>query len=229
MLPALQWPRRPRRISPRRPLGGRHIEALSLIAKAWALVAWIRSTPVVAIESSAAHAPAAPSTTALKVSGPGTAAMDASGKSTAAVNDPGPSDGSLAPRINAAQEAEGGTARVYSLLAGSFASHYNPALQPMGLIAKVITDADSKQLLRILAKALESFTDITQVRRFCFSTDRPEAYRAISSSCRINMATQKSTLDQHSGHKPGVHPWEYIFRSGNDDCSSAVRRAASQS
>ena len=40
---------------------------------------------------------------------------------------------------------------------------YNPALQPRGLIvfgciSKVTTDQDIKQLLRILVKALESFT-----------------------------------------------------------------------
>ena len=45
---------------------------------------------------------------------------------------------------------------------------YNPALQPRGLvvfgcIAKSITDHDVKQLLRILVKALESFSDITLI------------------------------------------------------------------
>ena len=45
---------------------------------------------------------------------------------------------------------------------------YNPALQPRGLvvfgcIAKSITDQDVKQLLRILVKALESFSDITLI------------------------------------------------------------------
>ena len=50
----------------------------------------------------------------------------------------------------------------------SFAFRYNPALQPRGLvvfgcIAKSITDNDVKQLLRILVRALESFSDITLI------------------------------------------------------------------
>jgi neurofibromin 1 len=58
--------------------------------------------------------------------------------------------------------------QIWTGLAKSFAFRYNPALQPRGLIvfgciAKVITDHDIKQLLRILVKALESFTDITLI------------------------------------------------------------------
>lgn len=53
-------------------------------------------------------------------------------------------------------------------MAKSFAFRYNPALQPRalivyGCISKVITDRDVKQLLRILVKALESFTDTTLI------------------------------------------------------------------
>ena len=56
----------------------------------------------------------------------------------------------------------------WTALAKSFAFRYNPALQPRGLvvfgcIAKSITDHDVKQLLRILVKALESFSDITLI------------------------------------------------------------------
>ena len=58
--------------------------------------------------------------------------------------------------------------QTWTALAKRFAFSYNPALQPRGLIvfgciAKVITDSDIKQLLRILVKALESFTDITLI------------------------------------------------------------------
>ncbi|KAK3870094.1 hypothetical protein Pcinc_024645 [Petrolisthes cinctipes] len=53
-------------------------------------------------------------------------------------------------------------------LAKSFAFQYNPALQPralivFGCISKSIVDQDIKQLLRILVKALESFSDITLI------------------------------------------------------------------
>ncbi|XP_053692655.1 neurofibromin isoform X1 [Sabethes cyaneus] len=53
----------------------------------------------------------------------------------------------------------------WTALAKNFAFCYNPALQPralivFGCISKSITDQDVKQLLRILVKALESFTDI---------------------------------------------------------------------
>ena len=56
----------------------------------------------------------------------------------------------------------------WTALAKSFAFRYNPALQPRGLvvfgcIAKAITDHDVKQLLRILVKALESFSDINLI------------------------------------------------------------------
>ncbi len=56
----------------------------------------------------------------------------------------------------------------WTALAKSFAFRYNPALQPRGLvvfgcIAKSITDHDVKQLLQILVKALESFSDITLI------------------------------------------------------------------
>jgi len=58
--------------------------------------------------------------------------------------------------------------QTWTALAKSFAFRYNPALQPRGLIvfgciAKSIIDHDIKQLLRILVKALESFTDITLI------------------------------------------------------------------
>ena len=58
--------------------------------------------------------------------------------------------------------------KVWTTLAKSFAFRYNPALQPRalivyGCISKVITDRDVKQLLRILVKALESFTDTTLI------------------------------------------------------------------
>ncbi|XP_066962551.1 neurofibromin isoform X3 [Macrobrachium rosenbergii] len=53
-------------------------------------------------------------------------------------------------------------------LAKSVAFQYNPALQPralivFGCISKSIVDQDIKQLLRILVKALESFSDITLI------------------------------------------------------------------
>ncbi|MCL4156288.1 UNVERIFIED_CONTAM: hypothetical protein GTU68_019819 [Idotea baltica] len=65
--------------------------------------------------------------------------------------------------------------QVWTGLAKSFAFQYNPALQPRALIVfgciseykfklgKSITDLDIKQLLRILVKALESFSDITLI------------------------------------------------------------------
>ncbi|EFX74727.1 hypothetical protein DAPPUDRAFT_307021 [Daphnia pulex] len=61
-----------------------------------------------------------------------------------------------------------GISKVWTTLAKSFAFRYNPALQPRalivyGCISKVITDRDVKQLLRILVKALESFTDTTLI------------------------------------------------------------------
>ncbi|XP_047489156.1 neurofibromin-like [Penaeus chinensis] len=53
-------------------------------------------------------------------------------------------------------------------LAKNFAFQYNPALQPralivFGCISKSVVDQDIKQLLRILVKALESFSDITLI------------------------------------------------------------------
>ncbi|XP_063853822.1 neurofibromin-like isoform X3 [Scylla paramamosain] len=58
--------------------------------------------------------------------------------------------------------------QVWTGLAKNFAFQYNPALQPralivFGCISKSIVDLDIKQLLRILVKALESFTDITLI------------------------------------------------------------------
>ncbi|CAG0923770.1 unnamed protein product [Notodromas monacha] len=56
----------------------------------------------------------------------------------------------------------------WTALARSFALRYNPALQPralivFGCISKSASDTDVKQLLRILLKALESFSDITLI------------------------------------------------------------------
>jgi neurofibromin 1 len=56
----------------------------------------------------------------------------------------------------------------WTSLAKSFAFCFNPALQPralivFGCISKSITDHDMKQLLRILVKALESFSDIVLI------------------------------------------------------------------
>ena len=53
-------------------------------------------------------------------------------------------------------------------LAKRFAFQYNPALQPRaiivyGCIAKSVSDSEIKQLLRILVKALESYTDLTLI------------------------------------------------------------------
>ncbi|CAD5126032.1 DgyrCDS14209 [Dimorphilus gyrociliatus] len=50
-------------------------------------------------------------------------------------------------------------------LAKRFAFQYNPALQPRaiivyGCISKIVNDSEMKQLLRILVKALESYTDL---------------------------------------------------------------------
>ncbi|XP_055698239.1 neurofibromin isoform X6 [Phlebotomus papatasi] len=58
--------------------------------------------------------------------------------------------------------------QTWTSLSKSFAFCYNPALQPRalivyGCISKSVTDQDVKQLLRILVKALESFTDITLI------------------------------------------------------------------
>ncbi|KAK6622690.1 hypothetical protein RUM43_008532 [Polyplax serrata] len=55
--------------------------------------------------------------------------------------------------------------QTWTTLAKKFAFSYNPALQPralivFGCISKSVTDQDMKQLLRILVKALENFTDI---------------------------------------------------------------------
>ncbi len=49
-----------------------------------------------------------------------------------------------------------------------FSFQYNPALQPRaiivyGCIAKSVTDSEIKSLLRILVKALESYTDLTLI------------------------------------------------------------------
>jgi len=53
-------------------------------------------------------------------------------------------------------------------LARGFAFQYNPALQPraiivFGCISKTVSDPEVKQLLRILVKALESYTDLTLI------------------------------------------------------------------
>ncbi|XP_053968460.1 neurofibromin isoform X3 [Anastrepha ludens] len=55
--------------------------------------------------------------------------------------------------------------QTWTSLSRSFAFCYNPALQPRalivyGCISKSVTDQEVKQLLRILVKALESFSDI---------------------------------------------------------------------
>ncbi|KAI5706129.1 hypothetical protein M8J75_005102 [Diaphorina citri] len=56
----------------------------------------------------------------------------------------------------------------WTSLAKNFAFCYNPALQPRalivyGCICKSITDLEMKQLLRILVKALENFTEIKRI------------------------------------------------------------------
>nr|XP_023020941.1 neurofibromin isoform X3 [Leptinotarsa decemlineata] len=56
----------------------------------------------------------------------------------------------------------------WTSLAKSFAFCFNPALQPralivFGCISKTVTDYDMTQLLKILVKALESFTDIVLI------------------------------------------------------------------
>lgn len=56
----------------------------------------------------------------------------------------------------------------WNSLARSLAFCYNPALQPralivFGCISKTVTDAEVKQLLRILVKALEAFNDVTLI------------------------------------------------------------------
>uniref|UniRef100_A0A8D9APP4 Neurofibromin n=1 Tax=Cacopsylla melanoneura TaxID=428564 RepID=A0A8D9APP4_9HEMI len=56
----------------------------------------------------------------------------------------------------------------WTSLAKNFAYCYNPALQPRalivyGCICKSITDLEMKQLLRILVKALENFTEIKRI------------------------------------------------------------------
>ncbi|XP_050410069.1 neurofibromin isoform X2 [Patella vulgata] len=53
-------------------------------------------------------------------------------------------------------------------LAKRFAFQYNPALQPraiivLGCISKTVTDSEIKQLLKIMMKALESYTDLTLI------------------------------------------------------------------
>ncbi|XP_073824829.1 neurofibromin 1 isoform X8 [Musca autumnalis] len=58
--------------------------------------------------------------------------------------------------------------QTWNSLARSFAFCHNPALQPralivFGCISKSVTDQEVKQLLRILVKAVESFTDITLI------------------------------------------------------------------
>ncbi|XP_035709221.1 neurofibromin isoform X4 [Folsomia candida] len=58
--------------------------------------------------------------------------------------------------------------QIWTQLSKNFAFRYNPALQPralivFGCISKAIQDQDIKQLLRILVKALESFSDVTLI------------------------------------------------------------------
>ena len=58
--------------------------------------------------------------------------------------------------------------RTWTELTKKHAFNYNPALQPRGIIvfgciSKTVTDWEIKQLLRILVKALESFSDITLI------------------------------------------------------------------
>ena len=53
-------------------------------------------------------------------------------------------------------------------LAKRFAFEHNPALQPRavivyGCISKQVSDSEIKQLLRIMVKALESYTDLTLI------------------------------------------------------------------
>ena len=65
----------------------------------------------------------------------------------------------------------------WTQLARSFAFRYNPALQPRGLIvfgciSKRINDVDIKNLLRVLVKALESFSDITLIESIVISLTR---------------------------------------------------------
>ncbi|XP_037071704.1 neurofibromin-like [Pollicipes pollicipes] len=70
---------------------------------------------------------------------------------------------------------------VWKDLAKSFAFRYNPALQPrslivFGCISRSITDYDIKQLLRILVKALERFTDMTLIEAIimCLTRVQPQ-------------------------------------------------------
>ncbi|KAK2156732.1 hypothetical protein LSH36_206g01021 [Paralvinella palmiformis] len=65
-------------------------------------------------------------------------------------------------------------------LAKRFAFQYNPALQPRaiivyGCISKQVTDSEIKQLLRILVKALESYTDLTLIEAIimCLTRQQP--------------------------------------------------------
>jgi len=56
----------------------------------------------------------------------------------------------------------------WTQLSKTFAFRYNPALQPralivFGCISKSIQDQEIKQLLRILVKALESFSDVVLI------------------------------------------------------------------
>ena len=53
--------------------GKQHIKVLSLLTKAWTLVAAINVTPIVTKRPGANHAPAAPTVMALKDSGPSNA------------------------------------------------------------------------------------------------------------------------------------------------------------
>ena len=68
-------------------------------------------------------------------------------------------------------------------LAKRFAFQYNPALQPRaiivyGCIAKSVSDSEIKQLLRILVKALESYTDLTLIEAIimCLTRLQPLLY-----------------------------------------------------
>ncbi|KAJ6633038.1 Neurofibromin, partial [Pseudolycoriella hygida] len=67
--------------------------------------------------------------------------------------------------------------QTWTSLARSFAFCHNPALQPRalivyGCISKSVTDQDVKQMLRILVKALESFTDIVLIEALVMSLTR---------------------------------------------------------
>lgn len=67
--------------------------------------------------------------------------------------------------------------QTWTRLAKNYAVLYNPALQPraiivFGCISKSISDLDMKQLLRILVKALETFSDITLIDSIIMSLTR---------------------------------------------------------